>query len=145
MITHVLIGLGISLAVLWGAVAGLVIVMREPRQSAGELARVVPDAVKLAAALYRDPTLPRSVRRRLRIALVYNLQPINLIPDVIPVIGFLDNAAVLIWALRSALRVSGPVTVRSHWKGSSGSLIALYRALRLTSADVAPGLQVDPS
>ena len=70
---------------------------------------------------------------RLRIAIIHNLQPINLIPDFIPVIGFADNAIVLIWALRSAIRVAGTDAVARHWPGSPEGLGVVYRAARLPS------------
>ncbi|HZC75121.1 MAG TPA: DUF1232 domain-containing protein [Gaiellaceae bacterium] len=131
MITSILIGSGIAMLVAWSALAAVVFVARPPGQSVAELARVLPHSLRLAFALYRDRTLPSSVRWRLRIALLHNIQPINLIPDVIPVIGFADNVAVLVWALRSTVRTAGPETVSRHWSGSPASLTALYRALHL--------------
>ena len=96
-----LIGFGTALA-LGGAVLGVLLYLaRSPGQSVADLARVFPAALRLAIALYRDRTLPRSVRWRMRIALVYNLVPINIIPDFVPVIGLVDNVVVLAWALRS--------------------------------------------
>jgi uncharacterized membrane protein YkvA (DUF1232 family) len=62
---------------------------------------------------------------------LYNIQPIDLIPDAIPVIGFADNVAVLAWALRGTLDIAGPNAVGRHWKGSPESLVTLYRAHRL--------------
>jgi uncharacterized membrane protein YkvA (DUF1232 family) len=112
--------------------AALVFAARSPDQSLGEIVRVFPDSIRLAAALYRDRSLPSSVRWRLRVAVIYNIQPINLIPDVIPVIGFADNLAVLAWALRGAVRIAGLESVESHWNGSPASLAVLYRALRLS-------------
>lgn len=64
------------------------------------------------------------MRRRLRIALLYNLHPINLIPDVIPVIGVADNVAVLAWALRSVMSLARPDVVGCHWRSSPESLSA---------------------
>ena len=135
MISSTLIGLGIALGAVWVALGALVFALRLPGQSVGELMRVFPDSFRLAAALYRDRALPGSVRWRLRIALIYNIQPVNLIPDVIPVIGFADNVAVLAWALRGAARIAGPDAVARHWKGSPESLAALYRALRLSRSE----------
>jgi uncharacterized membrane protein YkvA (DUF1232 family) len=119
-------------------VSSLVIVVlafraRSPGQSLGSTVRVLPDSIRLAAALHGDRTLPRSVRWRLRIALVYNLQPINLIPDFVPVIGFADNFFVIAWALRGAVSTAGRDVVEAHWQGSAEGLRALYRALRLSS------------
>jgi uncharacterized membrane protein YkvA (DUF1232 family) len=85
----------------------------------------------LVGAVYRDPGVPRSVRWRLRIALIYNIQPINLIPDFIPVIGFADNVIVLVWALRSSVRVAGPEVIERNWQGSADGLSVAYRAVGL--------------
>jgi uncharacterized membrane protein YkvA (DUF1232 family) len=134
MLAQILIGFGTALAAGWVTLGVLLLAVRSPGQSVAEMARVFPAALRLAAALYRDRALPKSVRWRLGIALIYNIQPINLIPDFIPVIGFADNVVVLAWALRSTVRIAGPDAVKRHWKGSPASLAALYRVLRLPSA-----------
>ena len=130
MMAQVLVGFAVGLVVPWVAVALVLLAFRPPGQSLRDLAKVFPNSLRLALALYRDPALPRSVRWRLRIAIIYNLQPINLIPDFIPVIGFADNAIVLIWALRSTIRVAGTNAValssaRSASLMSDGRLKAL--------------------
>ena len=99
MMAQVLVGFAVGLVVPWVAVDLVLLAFRPPGQSLRDLAKVFPNSLRLALALYRDPALPRSVRWRLRIAIIYNLQPINLIPDFIPVIGFADNAIVLICPL----------------------------------------------
>jgi uncharacterized membrane protein YkvA (DUF1232 family) len=134
-VINIIIGLAIALVAAGLAFGAVVFAVRSPDQSFGEIARIVPDSVRLAAALYRDRTLPSSVRWRLRIALIYNIQPINLIPDAIPVIGFADNVVVLAWALRGAVRIAGPEVVGSHWNGSPTALVVLYRALRLSGPE----------
>ena len=128
---QLLIGFGTALALGGGVLSVLLYLVRSPGQSVTDLARIFPAALRLAVALYRDRTLPRSVRWRMRIALLYNLVPINIIPDFVPVIGLVDNVVVLAWALRSTVRVAGPETVAAHWRGSQAALLALYRALRL--------------
>ena len=132
MITQILVGLGIDLVICWVSLAVLAGILRSPGESVSDMARVFPDALRLAANLYRDPTMPRSVHWRLRIALLYNIQPFNLIPDFIPLIGFADNVVVLAWALRSTVRIAGPDAVGLHWTGSPASLATLYRVLRLS-------------
>jgi len=141
VISSTLIGIGIALAAVWVAVGAVVFALRLPGQSVGEVMRVLPDSLRLAAALYRDRSLPSSLRWRLRVAVIYSVQPVNLIPDVIPVIGFADNVAVLAWSLRGALRVAGQDAVVFHWKGSPESLATLYRALRLPRTQAAGSRQ----
>jgi len=135
VIISALIGVGIAMFVASSALLSLVFVARSPGRSIRETARLLPAALRLAVALYRDRTLPNSLRWRLRIAVIYNIQPINLIPDVIPAIGFVDNFVVLVWALRGAVRTAGPEAVERHWKGSPAALEGLYRVLRLARAD----------
>lgn len=131
MIASTVIGFGIALVVAWSALALLVYRLRAPGQSVRDVARVVPDSLRLVTALYRDAALPNSIRWRLRVALIYNLQPVNLIPDVIPVVGFADNVAVLAWALRGTVRRAGHDAVERHWRGSPECLATLYRLLRV--------------
>jgi uncharacterized membrane protein YkvA (DUF1232 family) len=128
---RVLVGLAVGLVLAWAVLVVALLALRPPGQSLRDLARIVPQTLRLVAALYRDPTLPRSVRWRLRVALIYNVQPINLIPDFIPVIGFADNAIVLIWALRSTVRVAGTDAVEGHWTGTPEGLGVIYRAMRI--------------
>jgi hypothetical protein len=131
LITQILMGLGIAFVMSWVALIVLVYALRSPGESVGDIVGVFPGALRLAANLYRDPTVPGSVRWRLRIALLYNNQPNNIIPDFIPVIGFADNVVVLAWALRSTVRIAGPGAVKLSWEGSPQSLATLYRVLRL--------------
>ena len=131
MLTWILIDCATALIVASLALMALAYRARTRGQSFGSIVRVLPDSIRLAAALHSDRNLPRPVRWRLRIALIYSLQPINLIPDFGPVIGFADNLFVIAWALRGAVSTAGTPAVESHWKGSPEGLRALYRALRL--------------
>jgi uncharacterized membrane protein YkvA (DUF1232 family) len=68
---------------------------------------------------------------RLLVALVYNVQPVNVIPDFVPVIGFADNVVVTAWALRSAIRKSGPAVLVGNWSGSRSSFALVCRLCQL--------------
>jgi uncharacterized membrane protein YkvA (DUF1232 family) len=131
VITSTLIGFGITLVVAWLAFAVFMFTLRSSGQTLAEALRVVPDALRLAFTLYRDQTLPRAAHWRLRIARIYNIQPINLVPDFVPVVGFADNVAALSWAIRGTVRAAGEDAVARHWRGSPEPLATLYRALRL--------------
>ena len=128
---QILIALGVSLVVAWLVLAIGLFALRPSGQSVRECARVFPDAIRLIRDLYRDHSLPASVRWRLRIALIYNVQPINLIPDFIPVIGFADNVVVIVWARRGTVRTAGIAAVERHWHGNETGLTIVFRAVRL--------------
>jgi uncharacterized membrane protein YkvA (DUF1232 family) len=90
-----------------------------------------PNVLRLLRGLYRDPEVPRGVRVRVWIAIAYNIQPLNLIPDFVPVIGFADNVVVTVWALRSAVRKAGADAVSRHWPGTADQFALLVRVARL--------------
>lgn len=110
---------------------------------AAELLRVYPELVRLLVNLSKDSRVARPVRWRLLLALVYNAQPINLIPDFIPVIGLADNIAITAWAVRSAIRRSGSQVVAANWRGSEVGLALLYRVCRL-KAPPETGCRAEP-
>lgn len=80
---------------------------REERVRAGlwatvrRAARAIPFMEDVVAAWYCaiDPTTPRRVKLTLLAALAYFVAPIDLIPDVLPLLGFGDDAGVLLAAI----------------------------------------------
>jgi len=62
------------------------------------------DDVQLAYKMLRDPNfhLSKETKTVLIIAFLYILSPIDLIPDVIPLLGLVDDALVAGYALRQA-------------------------------------------
>jgi uncharacterized membrane protein YkvA (DUF1232 family) len=88
--------------------------------------------LRLLRGLLKDPEIPRSVRLRVWIAIVYNIQPLNVIPDFIPVIGLADNVIITAWALRSAVHKAGSRAVLRSWSGTHEQAILLARLTGLT-------------
>jgi uncharacterized membrane protein YkvA (DUF1232 family) len=96
-----------------------------------ELLRLLPDTVRLLRRLAADGTLPRGVRVRLWLLLRYLALPVDLVPDVIPVLGYADDAIVVAVVLRSVVRRAGSEAVARHWPGTPEGLAALRRVARL--------------
>jgi uncharacterized membrane protein YkvA (DUF1232 family) len=125
------VGLATSLVAAAAALLVAAVLARPRGISAIELLRLYPGLVRLLARLSKDRRIGRAVRWRLLVALAYNVQPINLIPDFVPVIGLADNIVVTAWAVRSAIRKSGPAVVLSNWCGSRAGFALLCRLCRL--------------
>ena len=68
-----------------------------------DLLRRLPRYAKLAWTLGRDDRLSKSRRAALIAGAVYLASPIDLVPGIIPVAGQLDDAAAILFALRTAL------------------------------------------
>jgi uncharacterized membrane protein YkvA (DUF1232 family) len=75
----------------------------------------IPFAGDALAAWYctRDPATPRRVRLTLLAALGYLVLPVDAIPDLLPIIGFTDDAAVIAAAIAA---VAGAITVEHRRK-----------------------------
>jgi uncharacterized membrane protein YkvA (DUF1232 family) len=96
-----------------------------------ELLRALPNLVRLTAKLAADPLLPRAAKIALAAAMVYLASPVDLVPDFLPVLGYLDDlllAAVLVDGL---LNYVDRALVLRYWPGSPDSLERLARAARM--------------
>jgi uncharacterized membrane protein YkvA (DUF1232 family) len=111
------------------ALAVLALALAGRREDAGAVVRLVPDCAVLARRLARDPRLPRRHRWLLVGLAGYLLVPFDVVPDFVPVVGALDDALVVVWALRSVLRAAGPEAVTEHWPGPPRTLGLLLRAI----------------
>ena len=93
--------------------------------------RLVPDCLVLSKRLLGDPRVPRSRKLVLGLLVAYLASPIDLVPDFIPVAGYLDDAVIVALVLRGVVRAAGEHVVRERWPGTPESLALL---LRLTGA-----------
>lgn len=132
MVVRLFIGLVLALAVCWALLVAVGAVFARRRGVAvRDVAGMVPQLGRLMWSIARDRAVPRSVRWRLWAALAYGGQPFNLIPDFIPVVGYVDNVVVMVWAVRSVIRRVGSDVATRHWRGTPEALTALFDALRL--------------
>jgi uncharacterized membrane protein YkvA (DUF1232 family) len=122
-----LIGVVAGLLVLWLALIAALWFTRPDEIRLRDLVRLLPDLVRLLRRLAGDRSVPRGVRVRLWLLLGYLAMPIDLVPDVIPVLGYADDAIVVALVLRSVVRRAGAEAVVRHWPGTPDGLAALRR------------------
>ena len=126
-----------GIALVWLAL--IVVLWFERRRHPGrasllDLLRLVPDVARLLRRLVVDRAVPLRVRVWLVLLLVYLVSPIDLIPDFIPVLGYLDDALVVAIALRFVMRHAGRSAVERHWPGTADGLAAVLRLAGLKDA-----------
>lgn len=122
-----LLSLALALALVWVLLLVALAVVRPRGASLTEAVRLLPDVVRLIRRLAGDDSIPRGLRVRLALLLVYLASPIDLVPDVIPVLGYADDAIVVTVVLRGVVRRAGPAAVRTHWPGTDDGFAALCR------------------
>lgn len=123
MWSWLLIAAGATLVLYAAFVGGLVLAGRGA--DARALAGFVPDCVVLVRRLLADERVPRRRKLLLAAMLAYLAMPFDLVPDVIPVAGQLDDLLIVVLVLRWLLRAGGPAMLREHWPGPPASLNAL--------------------
>jgi uncharacterized membrane protein YkvA (DUF1232 family) len=122
-----LLGIGIAIAASWLALIVCLVLVRPRGSLLREALRLLPDTIRLLRGLAGDRELPRGARWRLRLLLVYLAMPFDLIPDFIPVIGYADDAILVIAVLRGIVRRTDLRRLHRHWPGSEDGFAALTR------------------
>lgn len=125
--THVALGVLAALLVAWALLVVTLLVVARDRVRLADAVRLLPDLLRLVTRLARDRDLPRGIRIRLWLLLGYLALPLDLVPDVIPVIGYADDAVITLLVLRSVVHRAGTDAVRAHWPGTDEGLEAVLR------------------
>jgi uncharacterized membrane protein YkvA (DUF1232 family) len=122
----------------WGSdwdVSGRVQSARKAEQLNGlervALLRVAGDVILLVKDLAIDPRVSWRAKLLAGFAVAYLVSPLDLVPDVIPVIGQVGDLGVALLAVRWLIRQAGFAVICELWRGSDEGL-----ALVLTSAGV---------
>ena len=119
---------------LWALVVVAVWRAAPSRASALDVIRLLPDLLRMTAALARDPSTPWSCKLALAGLAVWLASPIDLIPEFVPVIGPLDDIVVTAIVLRWVGRRVGIDALRAHWPGSEDGFGLVLRLLGKAAA-----------
>jgi uncharacterized membrane protein YkvA (DUF1232 family) len=126
----VVAGLLIALLGTWIVLIVALWILRPRDVRLGELVRLVPDVLRLVRNLLLDRSVPGTVRIALLGLLAWLVNPIDLIPEFIPVLGPLDDVVVAILVLRYVRRRLGEGELRRRWPGSTDGYDLLAGILR---------------
>jgi uncharacterized membrane protein YkvA (DUF1232 family) len=131
------LGLSVPLVAYLGVVVGLAVTGRQIDVRA--LARLLAASLVLLRRLICDPRVARRHKLALAGAVAYLVLPFEVLPDFIPVVGYLDDVLVVGLAVRLVLHSAGPAVVTELWTGSERALRAL---LRISTVSLWPRINV---
>ena len=97
----------------------------------------VPNMVVLCGKLMVDPRVPAKERLLVAGAIAYAIVPLDLIPDMIPFVGQIDDAYLIALSLLRLMTIAEPAVVREHWRGG-GDVVELIGSTALISAKFLP-------
>ncbi len=92
----------------------------ERKQAQGFLKNVItliPNFLKLLARLFKDGRVPAAEKAFLLGAIVYVISPIDLLPDVIPFLGQVDDLYLVSLTILRLLNRTPADVIRHHWEG----------------------------
>jgi uncharacterized membrane protein YkvA (DUF1232 family) len=93
-----------------------------------ELVRALPSLARLIARLVTDPVLPRTAKVALVAAAIYLASPVDLIPDFLPFLGYVDDVLLAAIIVDGILNYVDRALILKYWPGTPESLDKLARA-----------------
>ncbi len=85
----------------------------------------LPRYLQLMLRLVADPRVSRADKALLAAAVVYAVTPFDMIPDLLAVVGRLDDLFLLALTMDRLVARAGPELVRQHWEGPEELLLSL--------------------
>ncbi len=98
---------------------------------------IIPNLLLLCARLLRDSRVPGPERAMVAGAIVYAIIPFDLIPDMIPFVGQIDDVYLIALTLLRLMERTDPKIVREHWEGG-GDVVELVGVAALVASKYLP-------
>lgn len=141
VVKAVLEGLLVIIALLALLLAVIAVYLRARGASLAAVIRFIPNLAGLVGALYRDDRVPAQAKVALTALMAYLATPFDLIPDFIPLLGYLDDVAVAAVALDGLFNQIDSNVISEHWQGDPETLAIVRRTAHQLSFFVPAGLK----
>ena len=92
----------------------------EKKEARGILRRalfLIPNFLKLLARLFKDGRVPTAEKAMLIGAIIYVISPLDLLPDMIPFLGQVDDLYLIGLVLLRLLSRTPQDVIHEHWEG----------------------------
>ncbi|MDH3492380.1 MAG: YkvA family protein [Acidobacteriota bacterium] len=113
---------------------------REKKAAKGRMKNFMmflPNMVRLCGGLLMDARVPVTEKALFAAAIVYAISPLDLIPDIFPFIGQIDDLYLISLTLLRLLNYTDEEIVREHWKGG-GDIIPLASSIANLAPKILP-------
>lgn len=98
------------------------------RERVRSMLRFMPNLVGLCGRLIADTRVSKTDKALFASAIIYALAPLDLMPDLLPFIGQVDDAYLIALTLLRMVDRADETIVREHWRGD-GDPVLLARSL----------------
>lgn len=97
----------------------------------------IPNLIRLCARLMVDPRVPAKERLLVAGAILYAVVPLDVIPDMLPFVGQIDDAYLVALTLLRLMITTDPKLVREHWHGG-GDIVELVGSMATIAGKLLP-------
>lgn len=115
----------ITIVVIWAVLVAALWMLKPANVGVEDYVRLMPDLVRLLKGVAADGETPWGMRLAIFGLLIFIASPIDLIPDIIPVIGLADDVLLIGVVLRWVIRSAGQDVLARHWQGTPDALAAV--------------------
>ncbi len=98
---------------------------------------LIPDFLKLLVRLFKDTRVPAADKALLIGTIVYAIVPLDLVPDVIPFVGQIDDIYLIALVILRLLTRTPDEVIREHWD-NRGNLPAIVTKIARAARFVLP-------
>ncbi len=112
----------------------------ERKQAKGFLKNVlylIPNFLKLLFRLFKDGRVPAAEKAFLLGAIAYVIAPLDLLPDVIPFLGQVDDLYLVSLTILRLLNRTPAEVIRQHWEGG-GDIARIVGRIAQTASFILP-------
>ncbi len=99
--------------------------LRQRRSAWRALLKFLPDVGRLLYDLARDPRVPWHAKAVAAGAVAYVISPVDVVPDIVPGVGRMDDVYIVGKALRYLFNAAGYALLREHWRGGDDGFALL--------------------
>lgn len=113
--------------------------MSEPslRSRMANLLLFIPNLIFLSGRLMVDGRVPAKERLLVAGAIIYAFVPLDLIPDMFPLVGQIDDSYLIAMTLLRLMTVTDARVIREHWRGG-GDVVELVGSIALVASKLLP-------
>ena len=105
----------------------------EKAREYSDIIMFLPDIVALVARLFKDKRVPTKTKAILAVSLGYTVIPIDILPDKIPVLGKIDDVAIILFALNRMIEDIPMEIILENWQGNRELVMVLTSAVEYLS------------
>ena len=105
-----------------------------------EFLLLAPDLFHLLCRLTFDDEVSVADKAKLAIAIAYFISPVDLIPDALLPVGYIDDVAISAYVLNSIINNTSPDIVEKYWTGEKNILEIVKSILKTVDEMIGSGI-----